>query len=295
MSRTYAVALIFAILTLFGGLFYGQYLYFMEREAEVSTRYSEVHESVITQKRDEIRFLEKQLRYRLSDDSKARFRPLLEIFDIANEEEITLTDMFNKSIDSPEQITIKMLRDQTSASILSVYDAWSRDLEVNHQIYDLRTADFEEKVKKLEKTVVSALNKIQNFRPVDFQSERNVLMLIYLSTLQEILSELSWMGSSCGLVVDQYYPVIIDPLDYLDPASPAKIRIGVGTYASSMNPKNVKLSVNGQLLKVGYDGLAEYIIPSQPRGKQRLELECEITNPLTEETQRGSSTYWYKR
>jgi hypothetical protein len=74
MSRTYALAFIFATVTLVSGLFYGQYWYFTGRQAEAST--AGVHERIVDGQLEEMRRMTVEGTKRLKDETKERFRPI---------------------------------------------------------------------------------------------------------------------------------------------------------------------------------------------------------------------------
>jgi hypothetical protein len=295
MPRAYALSLIFTSLTLIGGLFYGQYWYLTDGQEETLMRYEEVNELLLVQQSDALNALRKGMQQRLADDSRAKFRPVLSVFEMADKGEQHLTDVFNQSIDSPSNVNIQVLRDNTMESILSVVKAWTDDLDDSYKVYDLHESNLKERIKKYDKLVTSAQNKIYGYRSNSIKFERNLLMLIYLSTIQEILFDISSMSNSCRMIVDQFFPILINQFARLEPGQNSMIRVGIGSYASSLNPKDVKLMVNGTHLKIGYDGIGEYLLTSTSKNKQQIKLECEITTPLTDETQRGSSIYWYNQ
>jgi replicative DNA helicase len=76
MSRTYALAFIFATVTLVSVLFYGQYWYFTGRQAEVSAFAAGVHERIVERQLKEMRRMAVEVTKGLKDETKERFRPI---------------------------------------------------------------------------------------------------------------------------------------------------------------------------------------------------------------------------
>ena len=126
-------------------------------------------------------------------------------------------------------------------------------------------------------------------------------VLPLLSAMQADLksSEANMVNDMASLVggrvveVDQFFPVINADKSYVIGGETIKAEVSVGSYSSSLDPANVKLTVGGQRLKIK-DGKASYTIKASGTGQKTLPMSVEVTNPLTGETKSGKGSFTYE-
>lgn len=110
------------------------------------------------------------------------------------------------------------------------------------------------------------------------------------SLVNEILS---YVG---GRVVkfDQFFPVISAKKAYLIKGETFEAEVSIGSYSSSLDPKNVRLSVGGSSISLDKTGKGKYTASASEVGRKTLKLTCSVTNPLTGEVVNGESQYEYE-
>lgn len=99
-----------------------------------------------------------------------------------------------------------------------------------------------------------------------------------------------------GRVVEfnKFFPVVQAEKSYVIAGEPFNAEISIGSYSSSLDPKDIVLSVNGSTLRVGEDGKAKYSVVTSNTGPQTLNMAVRVTNPLTGEVTEGKGTYVYE-
>lgn len=93
---------------------------------------------------------------------------------------------------------------------------------------------------------------------------------------------------------DAFFPVVQAEKAYVIKGETFNAKVSVGTYSTQINPDDIKISVNGSLLKVNEEGKAEYSTRATSTGKKTLNMEVEVTNPLTGEVTPGKGTFQYE-
>jgi gliding motility-associated protein GldM len=93
---------------------------------------------------------------------------------------------------------------------------------------------------------------------------------------------------------DAFFPVVQAEKAYVIKGETFNAEVSVGTYSTQINPDDIKIKVNGSLLKVNDKGKAEYSTRATSTGKKTLKMQVEVTNPLTGEVTDGESTFQYE-
>lgn len=114
------------------------------------------------------------------------------------------------------------------------------------------------------------------------------------TTEADLVSDLAKLAGGKTIVMDQFFPIINAEKSYVIKGETFKAQVSLGSYSSQMNPKNIKLTVNGQRLKIGADGTADFSQVAGQTGSKKLILHSEVTNPLTGKVTKGSSTFEYE-
>lgn len=127
-------------------------------------------------------------------------------------------------------------------------------------------------------------------------------VLPLLSQMQSDLkvSEANLIGAMAGyaggrsIVFDKFFPVFAADRSYVIGGEQIKAKVSVGSYSSSLDPKDIDLRVNGQKLRVNPDGTADFNITGSGTGQKTLNTSVRVTNPLTGEVQEGKGTFTYE-
>lgn len=114
------------------------------------------------------------------------------------------------------------------------------------------------------------------------------------TTEADLVSDMAKLAGGKTIVMDQFFPIINAEKSYVIKGEAFKAQVSLGSYSTQMNPENIKLTVNGQRLKIGPDGTADFSQIARETGSKKLTLQSEVTNPLTGEVTKGSSTFEYE-
>jgi gliding motility-associated protein GldM len=109
-----------------------------------------------------------------------------------------------------------------------------------------------------------------------------------------LLNNMAELAGGRVVEFDAFFPVVQAKRAYVIKGDPFEAEISVGTYSTQINPDDIKISVNGSRLTVNEAGKAEYRAGTTSTGKKTLNLEVEVTNPLTGEVTKGDGTYEYE-
>ena len=93
---------------------------------------------------------------------------------------------------------------------------------------------------------------------------------------------------------DAFFPVVQADKAYVVGGEQFKAQISVGSYSSSLDPSNIRMSVNGTPLRIGADGKADFTQTASGSGPKTLNLKVAVTNPLTNKTVEGEGKYTYE-
>jgi gliding motility-associated protein GldM len=93
---------------------------------------------------------------------------------------------------------------------------------------------------------------------------------------------------------DSFFPVVAADKSYVVGGESIKAKISVGTYSTSLDPANVKITAGGRSLSMNDQGFAELTIPASGSGQKTIPLTVEVTNPLTGEVTPGKGEFTYE-
>jgi len=93
---------------------------------------------------------------------------------------------------------------------------------------------------------------------------------------------------------DKFFPVFNADKSYVIGGEQIRAKVSVGSYSSSLDPANIDLRVNGQRLRVNADGSADYTITGSGSGPKTINTSVAVTNPLTNEVERGEGKFTYE-
>lgn len=114
------------------------------------------------------------------------------------------------------------------------------------------------------------------------------------ATEANLVTEMAKLAGGKAIIMDQFFPIINAQKSYVIKGEPFKAQVSLGSYSTQMNPENIKITVNGQRLKLGADGTADFSQVTRETGSKTLTLKSEVTNPLTGVVTTGSSTFDYE-
>ena len=111
-----------------------------------------------------------------------------------------------------------------------------------------------------------------------------------------LVNNMAGLAGGREVVFDAFFPVVQAKSAYVIAGDPFEAQISVGSYSSSIDPSNIRITVNGSGLSVDNTGKATYKTgtSSSSTGKKTLKLRAEVTNPLTGEKIGGDGTYEYE-
>lgn len=293
MPRTYALALIFAAVTLIGGLFYGQYRFLTDGRVEVAAYAEGVYERVVAGQLDQMERLAHQANERMQDDINYRFRPITAFLDKSFERR----DIYLKRaqqegrVDESKSITFSCFHDAELDSLLKSYN--SLLLEFGHEM-DLSKDDVTSKIAHIKKMIAKARITPGTVRPSEGVFARSLLAADYLNTVGLIARDA--VGISEGRTIcggEWYFPVYSAKEGSPKKGIKTTAKVAIGSYFTALNPDNVLLVAGGDTLTFNPDGTADYEFVPQKRGNHTVELYFEITNPLTGEVKSGEGVYTY--
>ncbi len=96
------------------------------------------------------------------------------------------------------------------------------------------------------------------------------------------------------IVFDKFFPVVQADKSYVIGGEQIQAKISVGTYSSSLDPKNVRILAGDTPLEINPDGTADYAITGSGSGAKTVPLRVEVTNPLTGEVTQGAGEFTYE-
>lgn len=304
MTRSFAIAFILTTLSLFGGLFYLQHRVLTERHAATFTYAEAVQQKTIEQKREQLDELVWRINDRLQDESKARYRPIQPFIERARGGEAELIAAAGAlapgSTDGLQQLL--RLREQLlttlSDSATGLLEGYGYQMDLSPEEIEAKSASYRKRIAQIHHLPATDLTESA------FTLHRDLIVLDYLNGLEEVLLDVT--GVSGGKMIScffgpEFFPVV--STGFLNPRRGEKVstRISVGNYATSLDPEDVTIIIEGDSLKpnsagfIDYNfvvrqrGKADFSFKPRKRGKHSLKMECLVTNPLTGEVRRGES------
>lgn len=110
------------------------------------------------------------------------------------------------------------------------------------------------------------------------------------SLVNEILS----FAGGRVIEFDAFFPVLSAKKAYIIKGETFEAEVSVGSYSSSLDPKDVRLSVGGSGITLDKTGKGIYKSTPSSTGVQKLALSVEVTNPLTGKKTSGTGEYSYE-
>ena len=298
MSRTYALALIFAAVTLIGGLFYGQYRYLTGGQKEVAGYAAEVHERVIEGQLEEMERRAMEVEDRLEEDSKYRFRPILSFLNNAFERRDAYLDRVEENKENPDS-DLAAFWHFHDAELDSLVTAYTTFLRKFGRDMDLRLEDINAKVTHVGKNIDEV--RFESGGTMPFTSGKSLtqelLTLDYLEVVGRVVQDV--IDLSGGKVIScffwpEFFPVV--STRFLNPRLGETIytRLSVGNYATELDPEDVTIIIDGDSLQPNSAGFIDYDFMARNRGRQVLEIQLLTRSRLTGEVkQQGVTEYSY--
>ena len=101
---------------------------------------------------------------------------------------------------------------------------------------------------------------------------------------------------SGGRVVEfnKFFPVINAKKGYVIKGEKFEAEVSVGTYSDQINPSDVNITINGASKRPNKDGVVTFSETANSLGKRTLKLTATVKNPLTGESNSGSSEFTYE-
>jgi hypothetical protein len=238
-----------------------------------------------------------KIKDRLQEDSKERFRPILPFINKARQGEDELLDAaltFEEGdiedlhhLHHLRQEFLNALRD-SAASLL---------MRHGHQM-DLSPDDINAKILH-QQTVVEHISAppTKTTSTSSFSLDRDLILLDYLNVLEKMLLDITQISG--GRIIrcflgPEFFPVV--NTGFLNPRRGESIstRLSVGSYATTLDPEDITIIIEGDSLKPNMAGYIDYDFVAHRRGKQELEMELVLKNPLTGEVNKqGITKYHY--
>lgn len=193
----------------------------------------------------------------------------------------------------------------TQQKLIKQYEAL---LTTHGKNFDLNEEEIVNKIAALKRNI--ALRVTEDWKSSDkkswaafkFKQMPVAAVLPLLSQIQtnartteaDLVSDLAKLAGGRTIVIDQFFPIINADKSYVIKNETFRAKVSLGSYSTQMNPENIKLMVNGQRLRIGPDGTADFSQVARQTGSKKLTLNSEVTNPLTGEVTKGSSTFEYE-
>ncbi|OAV44211.1 GldM family protein [Lewinella sp. 4G2] len=114
------------------------------------------------------------------------------------------------------------------------------------------------------------------------------------STEANMINDMVSLAGGRTIEIDKFFPVFSADRSYVISGEKINAKVSVGSYSSSLDPSNVRLTVNGQALRLNADGTADYSITGTGSGQKSISTAVAVTNPLTGEVTRGEGKFTYE-
>lgn len=109
-----------------------------------------------------------------------------------------------------------------------------------------------------------------------------------------MVNDMAKLAGGKTISFDQFFPVVNADRSYVIGGESIKATVSVGTYSSSLNPENVRITANGRALSIKSDGTADLTIPASGTGQKTVPLTVSVKNPLTGKTATGEAKFTYE-
>lgn len=285
MSRRFTFALIAIVLAQFCAVYVWQQHERKEELAVITASMTASHEMAIA---GQEKLLEVQIwsyKELMRDDAKVRFMPLSHF--------VTQNyAAYQALVESKDEHTFQ---EASIAFIEAVSADFEATLMTHHASISLREENARRRCSETLALKVVSQNKlaeISNNLPPALQSD--MMRIITLDYLRSLLLDAMILSSSYASGFYEYFPVFSSERCAYQRGDTLRAIVSVGSYSNLLYPENVKLTVNGQELKMLPDGRAEFNAPAGGLGEHTLETKVVVTNPLTGEVKTGEGRFHYR-
>lgn len=305
MPRTFAIASMIITSLLLAGTAGYFYLQFRWAEQAMQEKVIALNDRLIERQLENIEETSRAYRELMQDESKKRFWFTLDVFDAVEQAVNCYTASQNRLIrqrklkfTSPKErvAQFQQLQHIADSCLMAVIQVMEDGFSANRESVDLNEEELNIQKEGYRKIAQQAdLLSFGSDRPSRSADEldRSYLTLAFQDALQLVLTESSSWGCVRGLMPDTYYPVVIANDRYLKPGETKTFKIGIGSYASQLNPEDVDLRVNGLRLQFGRDGLAKYTVTGREKGAYSMSLSSMVIDRESGDTARSEGLYQY--
>jgi hypothetical protein len=285
MSRRFALALIAVVLIQFCSVYAWQSY---ERKVElnkIAASLTVTHGMAIANLEELLNQQVMGYEEMMLDESKGRFLPLLHF---VKEHHVGYQNLYA----TEDQNTFPK---NSMALIKLVAKDYKEMMVIHHKDIDLREDDAVVKCAKMDDLMADALaslSKIPTRLNPGLRSE-----MARIVTLDYIMNTLMDAMSLCGgkaTIMDSFFPVFNADRCAYQAGDALNARVSVGSYSSSLNPKNIVLTIDGKEYPIGPDGTAKFQTSESKRGEHTVKTRVVVTNPLTGEVQSGEGSFTYR-
>jgi len=244
-------------------------------------------------------------RYVFEDDTKARFRSILDIFDAAEKAQDKYQDEINGIAErNYKQRRTKQQRGEDLHHLQSVADSSLNSVlhsavsvfKTNGKSMDLRTKDLEVIIPRLQELVTEAKLSTLKTGPLSeqaYDARRDWLTLSFQSALLNLLESSNSFYSGRDYQYDAYYPMVMNNDNHIKVGETEVLKIGLGAYSTRLKPENVDLRINGQRQQLGKTGTLEFSLTGKKKGEHSLKLSASVRDDFTGDTTRSEAIYRY--
>lgn len=297
MSRSFSLLLIALGLTILGSLVY-LHFHLMERQhAELFDHAHKVNEQVIEQKRQEIDWLHWRTEEFFLDVIYARRSMVLDIF---KEAELRLEDYFDavEKFDQQTGGNVNPLDIQSlaNAALTPVIDTAIQVFQEHHEQLDMREEDMLSLTSDFIELKGSIARRLTTSTPPSgtLHLEQDVVTLELLANFTDLLHRVASLScyTAC-FTLESYFPVVMADANFVRAGETMQIKTALGSYASALQPEDVVLLIDGDTVRIGYDGTGYYTIKASELGEHTIPTKCIVTNPLTGQVRVGEGKFSY--
>lgn len=205
--------------------------------------------------------------------------------------------------DGDKGVELKTKIEETRQALVESY---TNLLKEHGSEFDLKPEDIESKITNIAtnmpfKVDMSQVPKGKTWEEFKFRQMPVAAVLPLMSQMQSdlkaseanMVNDMIQLAGGKSIVFDKFFPVVQADRSYVIGGEKINATISIGSYSSSLDPKNVKMYVGGKAMNLNEDGTLEYTITASGTGQKKLPLKVEVTNPLTGKTtgQEGEFVY----
>ncbi len=201
------------------------------------------------------------------------------------------------------------LKEKIKSTRQELIDIYSRLLEENKQVFGLNDAQVAAKEQSIGANMAFNVNEDiwkgtdkESWADFKFRQMPLAAVLPLMSQIQadlktseaNMVNDMISLAGGKTITFDKFFPVVQADRSYVVGGEQIKAKISVGTYSSTLDPANVRISVNGSPQRINPDGTADYNITGSGTGSKTVPLSVAVTNPLTGEVTEGKGEFTYE-